>query len=671
LARADVANYAQRVSGSTSVDDFCAALQVGLEHLGLEVAIVSRVHGDRYQIDHVVAPSELELAPGAAFALGDTPCSITLEEEAIVSIEDMGRSVHRTHPCYAAFGLESYIGTPLRIDGTTYGTLNFSSRERRTSPYSEADRGLVRIIASWVERAYERRTLVEEAEASAARFRGIFEESPDAIWLHRGGVVFEANAAAAELVGAPSGASLAGRSLLEFVVDESQRAIAIARIERVLAGERPAPLEFRIVGDDGVGHAVEVRGAALDLPGGRAGLTIARDVSERASARAKLMQADRLSSIGLLAAGVAHELNNPLSYVMANLDVAVEEIREITGAEPSHPLADLCDAIVEARDGADRARGIVRDLRMFSRIGEQMRAPVSVTRLIEVAVNMTRREVAGRARLTLDIAPTPLVNADQARLTQVFVNLLINATQALPEEASAKDHEITISTRVAEDGRVANAISDTGSGIDPELMSVIFDVFYTTKPAGEGTGLGLALSQTIVGDLGGEIRVANREPSGAVFTVLLPPSTADQERSSVPPGLGPAVAKRAARVLVIDDDRMVARAIDRVLRRDHEVVIVNSGTAALEHLLDPEPAFDVVLCDLMMPDMSGWDVHRAVLAEAPHMAERMVFITGGTLHQDGRQFLASVPNPHLDKPFEIDVLRGAVSAMAERSADSQ
>ncbi len=431
-------------------------------------------------------------------------------------------------------------------------------------------------------------------------------------------------------------------------------------------------LEMRQVRKDGTPVAVESVSVALRDPAGRITgyVAVNRDITERKRAeeaqrkmQAQLVQSDRMASMGTLAAGVAHEINNPLAYVVANLGFAAGELRA-SGAERGEPLAatalpmaEILTALDEAREGAERVRAIVRDLKTFSRAGEGPRAPIDVRAVLGSSINLARNEIKHRARLVTDFAETPFVDASEHRLGQVFLNLLINAAQAIPE-GNAAENEIRVSTRLDGAGRVVVEVRDTGSGIPQEHLPRIFDPFFTTKPIGVGTGLGLSICHAIVSNLGGELQVESEVGRGSTFRVLLPPAHRPAAQPSASAGDAPVPR---GRILVVDDEPLVGRSIRRVLSPPHDVASESSGRAALARLEAGE-RFDLVICDLMMPDMTGMDLYAAV-RHLPGAAERFVFLTGGAFTDAAREFLAGTDRPRIDKPFDPKGLRDLVAGV--------
>ncbi|RLB44736.1 MAG: hypothetical protein DRH30_00665 [Deltaproteobacteria bacterium] len=380
--------------------------------------------------------------------------------------------------------------------------------------------------------------------------------------------------------------------------------------------------------------------------------------TERDDMESRLAFADRMASVGTLAAGVAHELNNPLMYVLSNLHITREEIdscHEATWREHARQQLD------EAIHGAVRMQNIVRDLKTFSRVDDEQRGDVDVQSVLESSINICWNEVRHRATLERDFGATPPVDANESRLGQVFLNLLINAAQAMPARGVSANR-ITVRTYTDAKGWAVIEVIDNGTGIEPGRMSRVFEPFFTTKGVSEGTGLGLSICRNIVRDAGGTIEVRSELDRGATFVVRLPASTRE---ASVDTPLAPPTATPGARacVIVVDDEPLVGRSIRRALR-GHEVEVFTSGQEAITRLCSGAP-FDVVFCDLMMPQVSGMEVFRRVCEQCPDVASRFVFMTGGAFTQPAREFLERTPLLCLEKPFELRQIRDLVTERAE------
>ncbi len=505
---------------------------------------------------------------------------------------------------------------------------------------------------------------------SEAKYRQIVEMTREGITTTdaEGRFTF-ANRRSEEMLGFEPG-ELLGKHIRDLMDDEG-RALADQYQRERREGISGAG-EFKLKRKDARDLWVRFASSPLmDDEGGFAGtLTIATDITEqrlanqaKAEMEARLILSDRMSSVGTLAAGVGHEINNPLSYVMANLELIAEEIRGIAAASPSARLNEMEQMVGEARQGADRIRKIVKGLRTLSRADEERRALIDVHAVLDLSINMAFNEIRHRARLVKDYSALPPVEADEARLGQVFINLLVNAAHAIPE-GHADANEIRLVTKTEGSDRAVIEVRDTGCGLLADVQKRIFDPFFTTKPIGEGTGLGLAICHGIVTSLGGEITVVSEVGRGSIFRVVLPAANLHSvEEVRLPVSVRPRPGRRC-RVLIVDDDPMVGGALRRTLR-DHDVVSLLSGKEALDQLRAGE-RFDVIISDLMMPEMTGIQLHAEVLALLPEMAEKMVFITGGAFTPAARAFLDDVPNERLEKPFDTHNLRALIQRFAPR-----
>ncbi len=273
---------------------------------------------------------------------------------------------------------------------------------------------------------------------------------------------------------------------------------------------------------------------------------------------------------------------------------------------------------------------------------------------------MAWNEIRHRARLIKEYGAVPPVEANEARLGQVFLNLLVNAAQALPE-GKADRSEIRIRTRL-DGAQVIIEVSDTGAGIPPEIIGRIFDAFFTTKAVGAGTGLGLAISQRIVTDMGGKLTVESKVGYGTTFRVALPvalPVARREARILTPAGADIQGAIRRGRILIVDDEALVVSVVQRVLANEHDVVTAIVAREALAMCAAGEK-FDLILCDLMMPEMTGMELYRELMVVAPDQANKMIFLTGGAFTASARAFLTEPPKEYIEKPFDAANLRAFV-----------
>lgn len=499
----------------------------------------------------------------------------------------------------------------------------------------------------------ERKQAEQAWRRSDESFRALIERAPDAIAVHRDNRFLLVNPMLVRLLAHASDVELMQRSVADVLhpeEDETYRAWIATPHE---PSDSVLRREVKLVGAHGEPITAEIASITIDFEGAPAFLSFARDVTERRALEARLARADRLASVGTLAAGIAHEINNPLAYVMVNLDL----VRKEPNLSPSSRTA-----LERAREGSERVRVIIRDLRIFSRVEEDRRVPVDVREAIGSALNLAKSELQARARLVRDTPPVPLVLGDEARLTQVMLNLVLNAAQAIPE-GDPNAHTITVRTGVR-DGWVEICVSDTGEGIPREKLEHIFEPFWTTKPVGVGTGLGLSIVHGIVAALGGSIEVESELHVGSTFRVLLPRGL-EIELASAPP---PSAALQAApgRILIIDDEQHFGEALRGGLQQRHEVVVETSGRAGLTRLLRDE-RFDLIVCDLMMPEVDGMAVLEAVRDVRPELLRRFVLMTGGAYSDETRALVEQLRIRVLEKPFDLAELEGVLAATQGRS----
>ncbi|MBN9684103.1 MULTISPECIES: ATP-binding protein [unclassified Corallococcus] len=417
---------------------------------------------------------------------------------------------------------------------------------------------------------------------------------------------------------------------------------------------------------DAKGRSREVltQRAAYMLPNGERFLVgLVRDVTERSRLETQRRLAERMTSVGTLAAGVAHEINNPLSYVTSNLAYLWERVAQPVLPVPPEQLEELRQVVAEALEGAGRVRSIVRDLRTFSRTEEEQHGPVDVRRAVENAVKLMRDDLQHRACMACDLEPVAAVHGNEGRLAQVVTGLLTNALQAFGDRAP-EENLIKLSVRPGREGHVLIEVEDNGRGMPVEVRQRIFDPFFTTRSPKGGTGLGLSICLTLVHAMGGHIEVASEEGQGSLFRVELPaltlPPEAARSAQAAPavteePASKPVRATRdLRRLLLIDDEPAVGSAVSRLLRNLYEVHVIQDAREALKRLSHGEK-FDAILCDLMMPGMSGMDFLVELERLAPELAPRTGLMTGG-VNPQAREFVGRRARELLEKPFERDQL---------------
>ncbi len=518
-----------------------------------------------------------------------------------------------------------------------------------TSRVSERQKRLDLAIAA---RTVELERALEEVRQGEARFRTLADSAVEGVIVHDSACVQDSNEATSRMTGHDS-AILRGRDIVTLFDEASA-----VSVRRLLSAAERGPVQVRGLRKDGTTFPAEVKVARVASGNGQLGVLTILDTSERDEINRRLLLADRMASLGTLAAGAAHEINNPLAFVRLNLEHAEEQIDGGSYGNPaSRALQDLRALVGESRDGCDRIGRVVSDLRTLSRQDDDAggaKGPVDLGTVARTAAKMASHEIRHRARLVETYAEAVYVEGDDGRLTQVCLNLLINAAHAIPT-GHASDNEVAVTVRREGDTAVLE-VADTGTGIAPETLPQIFDPFFTTKPTGMGTGLGLSICHTIVTAAGGDIGVDSGEGGGTRVRITLPLASApaapaDPKRRISLPNV------EVGAILVVDDEVTLTRSIARALN-GCAVTVVMSGKDAIVEL--ERQSFDMVLCDLMMPETGGVDVFAYLKANQPRLASRFVLMTGANVGERARDVLGEVADRILEKPLDMELLRRTV-----------
>ena len=517
-----------------------------------------------------------------------------------------------------------------------------------------------------------------ELERSEQNFRTLIEESPLATLVLGEDRIVYANNAMSRFLRRSANDSLVGQKISGFLLKDDAVQRFVERVDFSTAGG--ADVEFRA--DDGeivVGH---VKSITTRWDGNNVRLLVCEDVTERNRVMTRATELDRMIAMGTLAAGVAHEINNPLAFIHSNLEYASEVVGLLrTKLEIEDERVErLEQALRESLGGTTRVREIVKDLKSFSRAPEERLERTNLRDVAQSAMSMSWPEVRRAANLRNEFNAVPEVMANDARLGQVVLNLLVNAAQAFP--AGKEDRNfITVRTISRGDTSVIE-VEDNATGIPPESLRHIFDPFFTTKPLGEGTGMGLWISRNIVTNLGGRLEVESEWGRGSCFRIIfphappveeeepiveeLPPRDAGLELAHPLPSSASAPDKLPrVRVLVVDDEPMIGRLIERIL--PHDVVAFTDPHAALRRLREDD-SFDVILCDATMPGMTGREFLRRIRGEYPALAPKFVLITGGLTSSWEED--PDAP-PIVTKPFNMNALRSIVQQIADAAAAAE
>jgi PAS domain S-box-containing protein len=595
-------------------------------------------------IDRVLAgePHVLRRDPQAPEALAPPSVGPALDEAALLRALEPRASVL----------------VPIDVGETRRGVVVVGSYDPRY--FDQADVATVRQFAERVASAYSNAELhalarreIDERKRSEEALRMREEEltvladaTAEALFIHRGGLILATNAAAKRLYRLPPDGAV-GHRLLDYVAPE-----AVRSVEQRIATRSTEPYESIALRADGTRFPAAVQARSTTFRGEPARLAAIRDLTELKQLQSSLALADRMASVGTLAAGVAHEINNPLAFAMLGIEQVIALLAR--GAPAPADVAEALQMLRDAEQGAERVRAIVRDLKAFSRGDDETVGPTDLGAVIGYAARVAAAEIRHRAHLSIDLADAPPVVGNDTRLGQVFLNLLVNAAQAIVPGAADRNSISITARRSGED--VVVAVADTGSGIPPEQLAHVFDPFVTTKR--HGMGLGLAICHGIVTRLGGSIAVESLVGVGTTFRVTLPiaqraPAAREADRAATP-------APARSRILIVDDEPVLRRVVARALEPLHDVVGVSSGKEALELLARGEQ-FDAILCDLLMPEMTGMELHARLLEQRPELAARTAFLTGGVFTREAEEFLERSARPWLEKPFTIDAIHQMVA----------
>jgi PAS domain S-box-containing protein len=516
---------------------------------------------------------------------------------------------------------------------------------------SELREALRELQRQHLELEMQNRTLQEaqrELEESLNRYRELYDFAPMAcVSLDEHACIQELNLTGATLLGQDR-TRLQGQPFTPFV-DPADVNRFLLHVRRSIAGETlSTELRLRIGGNR---LDVRLHNAPLcDGARGRWCRTAIVDITELRQMQLRLSLAERLATVGTIAASIAHEINNPLAFLMGSLSLATR----VLSVDRALPVEQALTALAEAQSGAERIQGIVKDLSAFARPPENQSRRINVEQVLELSLKMAKTEIQHRARVVRDYAEVPEIVADGALLGQVFLNLLVNAAQAIPEGATQKN-EIRLRLRTEEQA-VLVQIQDTGEGMPANVVERLFEPFFTTKPVGKGMGLGLAISHSMASQMGGSITVESQPGRGSTFTVRLPAAPPLREAAAAAPvRQSPSAPLRRGKILIVDDEPKFGQTLQLLLSTTHEATYTSRATEALA-LLQEGRHYDAILCDLMMADVTGKQFYDELLQISPELARRVIFMTGGAYTPASLDFVMRMTNPMLTKPFRVEDL---------------
>jgi two-component system NtrC family sensor kinase len=557
------------------------------------------------------------------------------------------------------FLVRAILQVPLTVGEQVIGVLAVDNRTTDRT-FSEDDQYLLATLADYAAIAIENARLYEQVRLSEQRYKGLFANAYDLIFtLDRELTITSMNKVGEQLTGFPVDALIA-RPLASICSPPSWREVA-PLLQELLEGRGVAPFEIELVRSDQEAVYLEISAQTIQNGVGVKGIhCIARDLTVRRHLEQQLIQSEKLSAIGQLVAGVAHELNNPLTSISGYAQLLLRDQRIVDETRQD---------IEQIHAQAERAGKIVQNLLIFAREHKPERSAIAVNDVVRSALALQNYQLrVDNIGVALDLsADLPMTTADSHQLQQVFLNLITNARHAMAEKGGRGT--LTLRTSLTSDDAsesVLVEIGDTGVGIPERDLQKIFNPFFTTKPVGQGTGLGLSICFGIVKEHDGQIWAESQLGVGTRVYVSLPVRTLNSA-AAMPSAMDaqPDETAQPLHVLVVDDEEPVVRLMARLLHDiGHQATLVTSGEAALDAI--GRETFDLILCDVKMPGLNGFELASAIREHDPALAERVIFMTGDTLSPATRTQLEQSGNLFLPKPFAIEQLEAVVRSLVKR-----
>lgn len=491
--------------------------------------------------------------------------------------------------------------------------------------------------------------------------KNVIKLFPDGLFIYRDGKIRYANEKLAAILNCdPS--EVVGKEIFQFVHSSSHELVKsrVADLHNN-PGKINPHAEFTMI-RKGCSEPFVVECTSMNtmFEGERSVLVAMRDLTDRKKLQMKLMQNDRLISLGQLAAGVGHEINNPLCSLLLKLELLQEAQQSMTSAEAAKCISEI-------KEGLERIKYITNDLKTLARNrDEDLLSNIDVNRVVKATVNMTRNEIEHRARLVFEPGEVAPVHANEARLSQVFLNILINALQSI-EPGRAEENEISVRTKRSND-HVIIEIRDSGSGIPDEIKDRMFQPFQTTKPVGQGTGLGLSICDSIIRKYNGTIDCESINGKGSIFRIVLPVSVVEEAKrphaEAAKPGSSVKTEKAGRRVLIVDDDKEVLGMFHSIVARNFEATSFTDSREAINVIAGGQK-FDCIVCDLMMPNLGGMEFYQKLKQISPEHCNRIIFVTGGSFSSVTDQFLRTPGIVIMEKPISFRELINAIEGLIE------
>lgn len=473
------------------------------------------------------------------------------------------------------------------------------------------------------------------------------------------GNIIEANKQTEKIFGA-SRNDIVGYNLKKYVPTDEHEYVDI-QLEKMRIEKKIGLNEGHIQQPNGDIISVEFSAVSIDLENETLCLSIVNDVTERNRLRSQMLLNDKLTMVGTMAASIIHEINNPTTWVLSNLSFLKNKINELKLVDDPHQAALLSqfnETIQDSLLGTEKIKDIVKELKEFARADDpQVKTLTDIHEALNSAINMASPHLKNVAIVEKIYAKNiPKLLLSKTKLQQVFLNLVVNAVQSFDNNIS--ENIIQIETKKL-NNTIQIEVRDTGKGMPPEVCASIFEPFYTTKPPGIGTGLGLSICYDIIHRNGGEISVESTPKKGTKFTINLP--LTKQKKSSALNMNG-----HSKRILVISDNREILQQTKHILGNNCEITAILGGRNALTSLKEKTFPFDILICDLIMPDVSGSDLYRYIAKNYPENEKRIIFIIDNTCSKITDTFLTSISNVCIKKPMTRTKLLKCINKISLR-----
>lgn len=558
----------------------------------------------------------------------------------------------------AAKYISSHFQIPI-IFLTAFNDESTLNRAKESAPYGYITKPFeTSDLRNAVELSLYKHSLNLKIFAAEQRYRSIMENATCGIFiLDLNGVISGLNSHAEKIFGY-SHDQIIGKDYRNFIYSP-ERNYENIQMQKLLLEKIIGPNQTYIQQANGTIRDVEYSASYIENEEEIFILGIINDNTERNQLRSQTILTSKLATVGTLTAGIMHEINNPMTFVLTNLKYMEEQLKTLSQdyIKQNTFMLKLNDIIDESIQGVERIRKIINDLKGFARVDTDDLTLVDIHEVLSTAINMAYPQFKHVATLEKDFTTDiPLLLLNTSKLHQVFLNLIINSVQAMEGDDFSKNI-IQVKTYIKSNSIFID-ITDTGHGISPENLSKIFNPFFTTKPIGVGTGLGLSISSEIIHNLGGEISVKSCLGKGSTFSILLPIHVTSEN-----PNLKLQESKMAVgkKILVVSDDPSLLTILDRIFQKDNQVTKALGGRAAFDLFEKKEDKFDIVISNLNMININGIDLYNYLIKTDPKLADRIIFTTDDTSSPTITKFLKGIKNPCIKKPFTKNLLLHAIN----------